>query len=356
MRSVLRLKSLAALVVALSFAGSAARAQPTPIAERLESIRARHGLPALAALVTTADRTVAIGAAGVREVGGETPVTTDDLWHLGSCTKSMTATVAAILVEQGKIEWDTTVGQVFGGEFEDLHEGFRAATLEQLLRHRAGCSTPPPAAAWAEAWKQEGSLRMQRDRFVRAVLAEPPAYEPGTERAYSNQGYAVAGAMLERAWGGEATTWEELAEELLFAPLGMTTAAFGAPGSAEAVDQPRGHVEGPVPGLPPKAVPPGPHSDNPPAISPAGRAHMALEDWARYVREHLRGRHGRSELLPREAWEHLHSDPFGEGYGLGWGVLGRAWGGTVITHSGSNTMWYCVVWASPEKGFAVLVA
>lgn len=336
--------------------GVVAGAQSVDLAERLEPIRAKHDLPALTALVTTADETVAIGAVGVRQVGDETPVTTDDLWHLGSCTKSMTATVAAVMVERGKIGWDTTVAEIFADEFPDLHEGYRGATLEQMLRHRGGCATEAPPAAWAEAWKQRGSVREQRDAFVRAVLALPPAYEPGTKREYSNQGFAVAGAMLERAWGGEGTTWEQLARDLLFGPLGTSTAGFGAPGSAEAIDQPRGHKPPLIPGFNLRPVPPGPSADNPPAISPSGRAHMSMEDWARYVREHLRGRQGRSELLPQEVWEHLHSDPFGDEYGLGWSVVRREWGGTVIAHAGSNTMWYCVVWASPEKGFAVLVA
>lgn len=340
----------------VSLLATLASAQPADIADRLESLRAAHDLPALAALITTADETVAIGAVGVRALGDDAPVTTDDLWHLGSCTKSMTATVAAVLVEQGKIDWDTTVGEVFADEFPDLHEAYRGATLEQMLRHRAGCFTAAPPEAWAAARRQRGSVREQRDAFVRAVLSTAPAYEPGTQRAYSNQGFAVAGAMLERAGGGDDTTWEELATDLLFEPLGMTTAGFGAPGSAESVDQPRGHIAGPIPGAPLQPMVPGPYSDNPPAISPAGRAHMSMEDWARYVREHLRGRQGRSDLLPQHAWEHLHSDPHDDDYGLGWGVVPREWGGEVIAHSGSNTMWYCVVWASPESGFAVLVA
>jgi len=42
---------------------------------------------------------------------------------------------------------------------------------------------------------------------------------------------------------------------------------------------------------------------------------------------------------------------------MGWGVVGRDWaGGRVLTHSGSNTMWFCTVWMAPEKDFAVLVA
>jgi hypothetical protein len=41
---------------------------------------------------------------------------------------------------------------------------------------------------------------------------------------------------------------------------------------------------------------------------------------------------------------------------MGWAVAERPWaGGRVLTHSGSNTMWYCVAWLAPGKDFAVLV-
>lgn len=338
----------------------AAWAQPVDITNRLEPIRAEFHLPALAALVTTADHTVAIGATGVRQVGDDTPVTTGDLWHLGSCTKSMTGTLAAILVEQGKIEWTTTVADIFADEFDDIDPAYLPVTLEQLMCHRAGVPTAPPPAAWGQARKQEGTVREQRDTLVHAVLTAPPSGGsdggPGTQFEYSNQGITIAAAMLERAWGGEQTTWEDLITSQVFEPLGITSAGFGAPGTADAIDQPRGHVRGALPGTPAAHIAPGRFSDNPPAISPAGRAHMTLEDWATYIREHLRGRRGESDLLTAAPFEHLHTDPFGGTYALGWALAERGWGGKVITHAGSNTMWYCVVWASPEQGFAVLVA
>ncbi|MBK7404844.1 MAG: beta-lactamase family protein [Phycisphaerales bacterium] len=357
MRNLKHPRGLLVVVLgAVALACGPAQAQVLDLASRLEPIRAKHDLPALTALVTTSDETVAIGAVGVRQIGDDTPVTTDDLWHLGSCTKSMTGTLAAIMVAEGKIRWDSTVGEVFGAECPDMDPGYKGVTLEELMCHRAGVPNSPPATAWADAWKQQGTVREQRAAFVRAVLAAPPSHEPGKEFEYSNQGVTIAGAMLERAAGGEDATWEQLVTEKLFKPLGMATAGFGAPGTAASVDEPRGHVGPAVPGGARRSVPPGRGADNPPAISPAGRAHMSMEDWAKYVREHLKGREGRSELLGKEAFEHLHTDPFGGSYGMGWGLAERPWGGHVITHNGSNTMWFCVVWAAPEKGFAVLVA
>lgn len=365
-RSPLRRCFLPLLLGAVASAQPAAPAShaPADIAGTLEPFRAEYHLPALAALVTTADHTVALGATGVRQAGDDTPVTTGDIWHLGSCTKSMTGTLAAILVEQGKVEWSTTVADIFGREFDDIDPAYLPVTLEQLMCHRGGVPTAAPPEAWKEAGRQRGAVREQRDTFVHAVLAAPPSAEspagPGPRFEYSNQGVTIAGAMLERAWDNAAhttgTTWEQLVTTQLFEPLGITTAGFGAPGTRDTIDQPRGHIPSKLPAVPPSHMEPGRFADNPPAISPAGRAHMSLEDWARYIREHLRGRQGESDLLPKEAWEHLHTDPFDGSYAMGWGTVDRDWGGRVLSHSGSNTMWFCVVWASPEQGFAVLVA
>ena len=103
---------------------------------------------------------------------------------------------------------------------------------------------------------------------------------------------------------------------------------------------------------------PGPTADNPPAIAPAGTVHATLGDWGRFVSLHLRGARGEEgEFLPPKAFRRLHTPPEGQTYALGWDTGRRPWaGGRVLTHAGSNTMWYCVTWLAPEKDFAVLVA
>ena len=79
----------------------------------LESLRKQYDLPALAVVVTKDGRICERAAVGVRKVGDPALVTTNDVFHIGSCTKSMTATVTAILIEQGRLRWDTTIAEVF---------------------------------------------------------------------------------------------------------------------------------------------------------------------------------------------------------------------------------------------------
>ena len=313
--------------------------------QALEVIRKKHDLPALAAVVVKDGRICDRVAVGVRKWGDPTPVTTNDLFHIGSDTKSMTATLAGMLIDEGKLRWDTTIGDVFPEFKGRMDQQYEAVTVEQLLTHRGGVPGKPPAAAWERAWEQRGTPVQQRYAFIQAVLAQPPEAAPGTKMIYSNQGYAIVGAMLEKLTG---TPWEKLITERLFKPLHMDSAGFGSPGTMGEVDQPWGHTRKLGVTVPLQ-------QDNPPAIAPAGRVHCSLDDLARYAIFHMqRGQPG--GLLKSETLVKLHTPPAGGDYACGWGVVKRSWaGGNALTHSGSNTMWYVVMWLAPEKDFAVIV-
>ncbi|HEX4263050.1 MAG TPA: serine hydrolase domain-containing protein [Verrucomicrobiae bacterium] len=320
--------------------------------QSLEAIRKKHDLPALAVVVAKNGRICDRAAVGVRKLGDPAPVTTNDVFHIGSCTKSMTATLAAMFIEQGKLHWDTTIAEVFPELKGTMNKQYQGVTVEQLLHHRGGVPGEPPPTAWKRAWEKKGTPTQQRREFIEAVLAQPPAAAPGTKMIYSNQGYAIVGAMLEKITSRD---YESLITEKLFKPLHMDSAGFGPPGTPNEVDQPWGHQHkllGTV------AV----QSDNPPAIAPAGRVHCSLDDLARFAMLHLG--HGTNGLLKPETLARLHASPSGvkstnewENYACGWIVLDRDWaGGTALMHNGSNTMWYIVMWLAPEKNFVVIAA
>jgi CubicO group peptidase (beta-lactamase class C family) len=340
--------SLSVQAAVLLLGALALRAAPAPAdtTEELAVLRRKHDLPALAVVVVKGGQVCDRAAVGVRKTGDPTPVTIQDRFHIGSCTKSMTATLAAMLIEEGRLRWGTTIAGVFPELKGKIDRQYEAVTLEQLLTHRGGCPSEPPPAAWSKAWEQQGTPTHQRYEFVQAVLALPPQAAPGTRFIYSNQGYAVAGAMLEKITG---KSWETLMTERLFRPLGMKSAGFGAPGTPGKVDQPWGHVRE-ADKIQPR------QEDNPPAIGPAGTVHCALDDLARYAQLHLeRGRgHG---LLKPETFRRLHTPPPGQEYACGWLSVDRDWaGGKALTHAGSNTMWFLVMWLAPERNFAVIVA
>jgi CubicO group peptidase (beta-lactamase class C family) len=366
----LRTRRLVALLAGLALVGIAhesrvrvAAADRRDVSALLRPIREKHDLPGLAAVVVRGDRVVASGACGVRRRGGTEPLTVDDRFHLGSCTKSMTATLIATLVHEKKLDWTTTVGQVFT-DLPKMHPDWQNVRLEQLLTNRGGVPNDLSRdGLWGKLWSLTGRPpREQRRALVEGVLGAPPEAPPGSKFIYSNAGFSIAGAMAERVTG---ESWEALMKERLFEPLGMETAGFGPPGKKGQDPAPWGHRADGTP-----VSPDDPGADNPAAIGPAGIVHCALGDWAKYVSLHLRfdgdgchrpprGSEKVLALLGPLAFAKLHAVPEGAEtrYAMGWAVEDRDWAeGRTLTHNGSNTMWFVVAWLAPKRDFAVLVA
>lgn len=309
----------------------------------LEPSRTKYDLPAMAAAEIEGTEIVARGVAGVRQRDGKTNAALDDKFHLGSDTKAMTATLCAMLVEDGTLRWDMTLKDAFPNLVKKMKPGWQEVTLEQLLTHRAGCPADLVGKPiWTALWIMSDRPVESRAALLEAVITEAPVVKPGSKSIYSNAGYAIAGHLAETVAG---QSWEDLMRQRLFEPLKMTSAGFAAP----AGDQPWGHRADGTP------VEPGPAADNPPGIGPAGTVHCNIEDWSRFVAFHLTRGQSAPGLLKPESFDKLH-EPVGD-FAMGWMVTRRPWGGgNVLTHAGSNTMWYCVVWMAPQKNFAIVVA
>src|SRR5689334_392361 len=103
---------IALLVLAALFQPGDAQ-QAKDVSALLAPIRAAHDLPGMVCAVVQGETLVATGADGVRKRGSPDAITVDDHMHLGSCTKSMTATLCARLVVEGKLAWDTRIKDEF---------------------------------------------------------------------------------------------------------------------------------------------------------------------------------------------------------------------------------------------------
>ena len=305
-------------------------------------------VPGLAAAAIQDGRIILAGCAGLRRADQATPLAIDDRFHLGSCTKSMTATLAALLVADGELAWDRTVAEAFPGW--DIHPARRATTLRHLLSNTGACPRDVPPDIWRQLRQPDRSEAELRTLLAREILALAPQHAPGEAYEYSNAGFTIAGAMIEAAAG---QPYDALLRERLFRPLGLRHAGFGAPATAARPDQPLGHRlvdERPQPVLP------GPADDNPAAITPAGRVHASILDFARYASLHLGTE--KAPPLTAEMRRTLHQPvpPAGD-YALGWQVLQRPWAqGTALTHNGTNTMWFAVMWLAPARHFAAVAA
>lgn len=317
----------------------------------LDAVLAQTDLPAAGAIVVTDDGVVASGFRGVMRSDASATVDLENAVHLGSLTKAMTAIVAAMLVEDGVIDWTTTPIDVLTLTSQEFDPAWRNVTLEMLLRMTGGVSHTDEINATFDRWigapDRAADPVRQRAEIAQAILARAPAYEPGSKQEYSNFSYALAGHMLETAAGVE---FERLMRDRLFAPLGLRSAGFGAPAGGDAV---WGHEANGAP------VAPSPAADNPAMLSPAGRVHMSIPDYGAFMQFVMRGARGDSELLPASRFRELFEPATvgSEPYAMGWEVRDEA-GPNVITlaHTGSNTLWYAFVWIVPEKGIGVFAA
>jgi CubicO group peptidase (beta-lactamase class C family) len=355
-------------------AAQAAAAQP-PVAPPasldalLTPYLGRFALPALAAAVVQGGRVVAAGAVGTRRAGAQLPVTPDDRFHIGSCTKAMTALLAGVLVDAGTIRWDSTIGAAFPGLREGMDAGLAAVTLDQLLSHTGGIPSDNDAIMQlilAAYGQEDPNLDGMRRWMVGQWRGHAPEAPPGTRFAYSNLGYTIAGAMLETAAGA---TWEELVVARIFAPLGLATAGIGPQSSMGRVDAPLGHNVRPDGTLMPMLA--GPNGDVPPVYGPAGAAHLSILDFATWAGWHAgAGRRGPAMVTP-ETLRRLHAKvidmpplpdaapgaPGAVGYGHGWGFATLPYTrGGVMLHTGSNTMNMAMVMVKPGLDFALVVA
>ncbi|MDG2385414.1 MAG: serine hydrolase [Pirellulaceae bacterium] len=337
---------LVLLMVLLSFGSQLLAAGPErqdPLLQNeLARIVKRYELPGMVAAVIWKGRVCRMAASGVRKMGESVPITVDDKIHLGSCTKAMTATLLATLVEQQKVAWDAVLPQLLPNLKDVMHESYRDVSLKQLLIHRSGL--PANSARMFLVGKEKSPTEQRRELF-RTVLAQPPQNVPGTEYLYSNLGYMLAGLVAEESTG---ESWESLMSTRIFRPLGMETAGFGAPGTLGEIDQPWGHDESPRLGLRPL------QRDNPSILGPAGTVHASLGDWGKFVALHLKHQ-PIEQIIENQTIDELHQLEPQHKYTMGWISVPREWAdGNALTHTGSNTMWMAVVWLAPAKDLAFL--
>ncbi|MCX7397293.1 MAG: serine hydrolase [Planctomycetales bacterium] len=336
--------------LALLSATASAEKAPKVVQAGVDDIIKRYAMPGGAAAIVENGKVTLKVASGVRKQGDAESFTVNDKVHIGSCAKAMTATLVGMLIDDGKLTWDTKITDVFPEFADQIHEEYRSVTISHLVSHYAGI---PRSVAWSELGA-ENSAWEQRLTMMRQVFFQKPDHPPGKTYLYSNVGFVAAGAMLEKITG---EAWEELITSRLFEPLGMKSAGFGPPSINGAIDQPWGHIVESNQQVPIQV-------DNAAVLCPAGTVHMTLDDWGRFASLHLGTLKQKKALLQPETIEHLHTplkefDPEfvkQEGpYGFGWDTADRQWGaGKVLMHSGTNKMWYATIWMAPNKKTAFL--
>lgn len=185
------------------------------------------------AALTDADGTVYEGAAGVRSLGGDDPITTSDVFAIFSTTKAITATAALQLVEQGKLDLDAPAAQyapaldelkVIDGFDDDgkpiLRDPASRVTTRQLLTHSGGFGYDFFDETYARLATEHGQPSVIT--ASREALMTPLLFDPGTKWEYGTN-LDWVGQVVEGITGRRLG---EVFESEIFAPLGITDMTF----------------------------------------------------------------------------------------------------------------------------------
>ncbi len=357
---------LTALGGTLAFLGSAPARAENSADYDLAPVRKEFGLPALAAAAVAQGRIVYSGVCGVRALGSEVKAAIDDRFHLGSDTKAMTATLAGMMVEAGKLRWDSTIGEVLTREARGMNAKLAAVTLEQLLSHSSGIPTDNKEilALYFNTDAFDYNLRTLRLRAISAWRQHAPVTPPGAAFHYANLGYVIAGAMIEKEAG---VAWEQLVTERIFEPLGLKTAGLGPQATTGRLDAPVGHKQEDDGTLTPMYW--GTAAGAPPMIGPAGTAHMSVLDFARWAGWNAGGGKRGPALVKPETLARIHrahiktgarpdarpGEPREGEYAMGWGILKYEWADRpLLAHNGSNGMNFAKVIVDCDRDLAVV--
>ena len=322
----------------LLFLVPACATPPQPAAQMaLAAVHAESHAPAMAYAVASSAGLLDAGAHGVTRIRGNETVSPADAFHIGSVTKPLTATLAARLVTSGQVSWQTRIAELFT---VPASSPYAAVTLEQLLAHEAGLPAYTDDPFFLAIPEFSGSRVEQRVAFIDWLVQQPPVATPGEGFSYSNAGYAVAAAMLERASG---SSWETLLREQVFEPLQMTTAGFGWP--------PRVHGHEPHAG---KLVAVAREDSRlPQVLASAGDVHASVRDMATFAASWLRSLRGEDGIVATRQAAFMLS-PRHSG-GIGWGVETAGAVGDVAFHIGSAGTFVMVVALLPDTDRAFIV-
>jgi CubicO group peptidase (beta-lactamase class C family) len=187
-------------------------------------------VPGLSVAIVKDGKVVLTKGYGVRRMGQPAPVDAETRFGIASNTKLFTATALALLVEEGKIEWDQPVITYLPGFAMADPYVTRELTIRDLLVHRSGLGLGAGDLLW---WPPTTYNRKEITRRIRHI---PLATSFRSTYAYDNVLYLVAGEVIE---GVSGQSWEEFVRGRILRKVGMTQSDVRHSGATE-----KGNVAG----------------------------------------------------------------------------------------------------------------
>lgn len=289
-------------------------------------------------LVARGERPLVAEGYGLADRERGIPWTPGTVSTVGSITKQFTGAAILALAEEDRLGLDDPLT----AHFENVPEDKRAITLHQLLTHSSGIVDLQGRGDWDP---------IGRDEFVAAALAQPLAFPPGTGYDYSNAGYSLLGAVIEKLTGGG---YERFLRSRFLLPLGLYETGYVLAGWGDATrlaqgyrgDEPWGTVLG------------RPMADDGPywVLRANGGIHTTAWDMLRWSRALLEGR-----ALSASSRELLWTPHVREGegadfhYGYGWVTMELPDGTEIVGHNGGNGIFFADLALLPDDGVTIFL-
>jgi CubicO group peptidase (beta-lactamase class C family) len=310
----------------------------------------RWQAPGVAIAIVRDGEIVLVKGYGVRRPGLPEPVTADTIFPIFSATKPFVAFGAGLLVDDGRLDFDAPV-RTYLPTFA-MHDPVATTqvSMRDLLSHRTGL-----ANHWF-VWYHE--FQMTRAQLLARLPHLTSSAPLRTAWQYSNNGYAIAGHVIEKIAG---VPWERYTETRIFQPLGMTRTGFSFDAAKRDPDHANGvvlrhgkYISTPMPRVEPHAT-------------PAGGIYSTARDLASWLRLHLAngefdGRAiTRAETLQAQHattipthWTFYAPERIRIGYALGW--FTEVYRGTpLVTHGGNDWGISTQLAFLPREGLGVVI-
>ncbi len=213
-RLSLSILSLILLIVMPSLAA----AQPAPVSDEnltkaIDEILTqayKPNEPGASVIVAKNGKVVFRKGYGLANLELAVPVEPDMVFRLGSVTKQFTAVAILMLAEQGKLSLDDNLVKFL----PNYPAKTQRITIEQLLTHTSGIKSYTSLPEWLAMWRKDIEL----NELISLFKDKPADFAPGERWSYSNSGYVVLGAIIEKSSG---QSYQDFIEKNIFAPLGM---------------------------------------------------------------------------------------------------------------------------------------
>jgi CubicO group peptidase (beta-lactamase class C family) len=173
--------------------------------------------PGAAVIIKKQGATILRKGYGMADLELGVPMAPDMVFRLGSMTKQFTAVAILMLAEQGKLNLEDTLDKYM----PDFPTQGKRITIEQLLTHTAGIKEVTELPEWLKMWRKDMTVQ----ELLNLFKPLPLDFDPGTKWNYSNSGYIILGAIIEKVAG---VSYEEFINTRIFKPLGMTHSCYGS--------------------------------------------------------------------------------------------------------------------------------